>query len=74
MHEAPEIDGIVYLPTELAVGSLVDVTITGAAGNIGYALAFRIAAGQMLGIATIRPASGAHRAMTTGMGRMVRPA
>jgi malate dehydrogenase len=27
----------------------VTVTITGAAGNIGYALAFRIAAGQMLG-------------------------
>jgi malate dehydrogenase len=27
----------------------VTVTITGAAGNIGYALAFRVAAGQMLG-------------------------
>src|SRR5580698_147103 len=27
----------------------VTVTITGAAGNIGYALAFRIASGQMLG-------------------------
>ena len=27
----------------------VVVTITGAAGNIGYALAFRVAAGQMLG-------------------------
>jgi malate dehydrogenase len=27
----------------------VTVTITGAAGNIGYALAFRLAAGQMLG-------------------------
>ena len=27
----------------------VQITITGAAGNIGYALAFRIAAGQMLG-------------------------
>ena len=26
------------------------VTITGAAGNIGYALAFRVAAGQMLGV------------------------
>src|ERR1700693_6104090 len=25
-------------------------------------------------LATMRPASGAHRAMTTGMGRMVRPA
>ena len=29
--------------------SPVHVTITGAAGNIGYALAFRIAAGDMLG-------------------------
>jgi malate dehydrogenase len=28
----------------------VTVTITGAAGNIGYALAFRIASGQMLGV------------------------
>ncbi len=28
----------------------VTVTITGAAGNIGYALAFRVASGQMLGI------------------------
>src|SRR5260370_35018619 len=27
----------------------VTVTITGAAGNIGYALAFRVASGQMLG-------------------------
>ena len=27
----------------------VTVTITGAAGNIGYALAFRLASGQMLG-------------------------
>ena len=32
VHEAPEIDGIVYLPADLAVGSLVDVTITGAEG------------------------------------------
>jgi ribosomal protein S12 methylthiotransferase len=32
VHEAPEIDGIVYLPTDLPVGSLVDVTITGAEG------------------------------------------
>ena len=32
MHEAPEIDGIVHLPADLAVGSLVDVTITGAEG------------------------------------------
>ena len=29
----------------------VTVTITGAAGNIGYALAFRVASGQMLGAA-----------------------
>ena len=27
----------------------VTVTITGAAGHIGYALAFRVASGQMLG-------------------------
>src|ERR1700723_337729 len=27
----------------------VTITITGAAGNIGYALAFRVASGQMLG-------------------------
>lgn len=32
VHEAPEIDGIVSLPIDLAVGSLVDVTITGAEG------------------------------------------
>jgi ribosomal protein S12 methylthiotransferase len=32
VHEAPEIDGIVHLPDDLAVGSLVDVTITGAEG------------------------------------------
>jgi ribosomal protein S12 methylthiotransferase len=32
VHEAPEIDGIVYLPGDLRVGSLVDVTITGAEG------------------------------------------
>ena len=28
----------------------VTITITGAAGNIGYALAFRVASGQMLGV------------------------
>src|SRR5258708_39913993 len=28
----------------------VTITITGAAGNIGYALAFRVASGQMLGL------------------------
>jgi len=32
VHEAPEIDGIVHLPDDLGVGSLVDVTITGAEG------------------------------------------
>jgi ribosomal protein S12 methylthiotransferase len=32
VHEAPEIDGIINLPADLAVGSLADVTITGAEG------------------------------------------
>jgi ribosomal protein S12 methylthiotransferase len=32
VHEAPEIDGIVHLPDEPTVGSIVDTTITGAAG------------------------------------------
>jgi ribosomal protein S12 methylthiotransferase len=32
VHEAPEIDGIVHLPVDLAVGRLVDVTLTGAEG------------------------------------------
>jgi hypothetical protein len=31
-REAPEIDGIVHVPDDLAVGSLVDVTATGAEG------------------------------------------
>ncbi len=47
----------------------VTVTITGAAGNIGYALAFRVASGQMLGpdqpvnlnLLEIPPALGAAR-------------
>jgi len=39
VHEAPEIDGIVYVPTELPVGSLVDVTITGAEGPDLHAVA-----------------------------------
>ncbi len=39
VHEAPEIDGIVHLPHDLAVGSLVDVTITGAEGPDLYARA-----------------------------------
>jgi ribosomal protein S12 methylthiotransferase len=37
VHEAPEIDGIVHVPDDLAVGSLVDVTITGAEGPDLYA-------------------------------------
>jgi ribosomal protein S12 methylthiotransferase len=39
VHEAPEIDGIVHLPAALAVGSLVDVTITGAEGPDLHAVA-----------------------------------
>jgi ribosomal protein S12 methylthiotransferase len=39
VHEAPEIDGIVHLPTDLRVGSLVDVTITGAEGPDLHAVA-----------------------------------
>jgi ribosomal protein S12 methylthiotransferase len=39
VHEAPEIDGIVYLPADLRVGSLVDVTITGAEGPDLHAVA-----------------------------------
>jgi malate dehydrogenase len=35
--------------TPLDVTTPVDVTVTGAAGQIGYALLFRIASGQMLG-------------------------
>src|SRR5580700_4025325 len=38
VHEAPEIDGIVNLPMDLAVGSLVDVIITGAEGPDLYAV------------------------------------
>jgi ribosomal protein S12 methylthiotransferase len=38
VHEAPEIDGIVHLPDDLAVGHLVDVTITGAEGPDLYAV------------------------------------
>ena len=38
VHEAPEIDGIVNLPTDLAVGRLLDVTITGAEGPDLYAV------------------------------------
>ena len=32
VHEAPEIDGIVRVPSALRVGSLVDMRITGAEG------------------------------------------
>ncbi len=32
VHEAPEIDGVVHLPSELPVGGLVDVVVTGAEG------------------------------------------
>ena len=39
VHEAPEIDGIVYLPADLPVGSLADVTITGAEGPDLHAVA-----------------------------------
>ena len=38
VHEAPEIDGIVHLPPDLTVGSLVEVTITGAEGPDLYAV------------------------------------
>jgi hypothetical protein len=33
VHEAPEIDGVVRVPTGLAVGSLVDVRVTAALGT-----------------------------------------
>ncbi len=39
VHEAPEIDGVVHLPPDLRVGSLVDVTITGAEGPDLHAVA-----------------------------------
>jgi ribosomal protein S12 methylthiotransferase len=38
VHEAPEIDGIVHVPPDLSVGSLVDVAITGAEGPDLYAV------------------------------------
>ncbi|HVC01190.1 MAG TPA: malate dehydrogenase [Steroidobacteraceae bacterium] len=54
----------------------VTVTITGAAGNIGYALAFRVASGQMLGadqpimlnLLEIPPAIGAARGVVMELG------
>ena len=38
VHEAPEIDGIVHVPPDLTVGSLVGVAITGAEGPDLYAV------------------------------------
>jgi malate dehydrogenase len=38
-----------FFPREVAMNKPVTVTITGAAGQIGYALAFRVASGHMLG-------------------------
>ena len=56
MHEAPEIDGIVNVPDDLAVGSLVDVTITGAEGPDLYAVPAAdrdpVPAGATVGVAT----------------------
>ena len=40
---------LLLLHEGLAMKKPVTVTITGAAGHIGYALAFRVASGQMLG-------------------------
>ena len=37
----------------------VTVTVTGAAGQIAYALLFRIASGQLLGARHTRPAAAA---------------
>jgi malate dehydrogenase len=42
-------DNILNFARELVMKKPVTITITGAAGNIGYALAFRVASGQMLG-------------------------
>jgi len=56
VHEAPEIDGIVHLPDDLAVGSLVDVTITGAEGPDLYARATdrgAVPAGAVAGAGTL---------------------
>jgi ribosomal protein S12 methylthiotransferase len=33
VHEAPEIDGVVHVPSDLAVGSLVDVVVTASLGT-----------------------------------------
>jgi ribosomal protein S12 methylthiotransferase len=45
VHEAPEIDGIVHLPDDLAVGSLVDVSITGAEGPDLFAVRDQVRVG-----------------------------
>jgi ribosomal protein S12 methylthiotransferase len=46
VHEAPEIDGIVHLPADLAVGRLVDVTLTGAEGPDLHAVPVAALAGS----------------------------
>jgi len=56
----------------------VNVAITGAAGQIGYALAFRVASGQMLGadqpvnlhLLEITPALGALQGVPDGTQRL----
>jgi ribosomal protein S12 methylthiotransferase len=50
VHEAPEIDGIVHLPDDLAVGSLVDVAITGAEGPDLFAVCAQVPAGAGSGV------------------------
>ncbi len=46
VHEAPEIDGIVHLPADLAVGRLVDVALTGAEGPDLHAVPVAALAGS----------------------------
>jgi hypothetical protein len=46
VHEAPEIDGIVHLPADLAVGRLVDVALTGAEGPDLFAVPVGALAGS----------------------------
>ena len=46
----------------------VNVTVTGAAGQIGYAALFRIASGQMLGDDTeVKPKEWRRRSMVDGL-------
>jgi ribosomal protein S12 methylthiotransferase len=47
VHEAPEIDGIVHLPADLAVGDLVDVALTGAEGPDLHAVPVTAFAGSV---------------------------